>query len=64
MDEEARGGLVQQVTEAALRGEFERVAHLDAPEWPPLPDYLAGATWTGAASTPGPAPSATRRTCS
>jgi hypothetical protein len=40
MDEDALEWLTRNVTEQALRGQFERVASLDAPEWPALPDYL------------------------
>lgn len=32
--------LVHGVTDEALRGAYEQVVPLDAPEWPPLPDYL------------------------
>lgn len=32
--------LLHELTDRALGGETEQVACLDAPEWPPLPDYL------------------------
>ena len=39
--------LVHDVTDRAIRGEFEGVVHLDAPEWPALPDYLRRADLDG-----------------
>ena len=47
MDPAALERLTREVTEVALRGEFERVVSLDAPEWPPLPDYLRRADLDG-----------------
>jgi conjugative relaxase-like TrwC/TraI family protein len=40
MDPAAAVDLVHDMTDRAIAGEAEQVVCLDAPEWPPLPDYL------------------------
>ena len=40
MAPEAAVTLLQQLADDALAGSVEQVVCLDAPEWPPLPDYL------------------------
>jgi AAA domain len=40
MAPEAAVALLHELADAALAGQVEQVACLDAPEWPPLPDYL------------------------
>jgi conjugative relaxase-like TrwC/TraI family protein len=40
MEPVAAVALLHDLTARALAGETEQVACLDAPEWPPLPDYL------------------------
>ena len=40
MSPAAAVALVEDMTDRAIAGEAEQVICLDAPEWPPTPDYL------------------------